>query len=419
MNIDTKFICSQTIITDNYVSSLKDLDIEYQNIEINNEKMIQKFTENFTGIKFKFFDMFVADEFYSHNIKADVSILDTQDLHFLREIRRSLYETSNGLIDVIKYDNDYLKSFNFDKLFLENPIFLREMAAILRNDFVIVSSDFEFNLLTKLFKLPENKIIYLPFFYENKNFEITEEIFNKKKDFVFIGNYLHKPNKDSIIYTAKNIFPKIINEFLKYDIKTIPSLYIFGVNIDKDIKSLENEHIKVKGEMKNISQLSKYRVLLAPIVYGAGIKGKITDSWDNMVPVVTSYYGCESLFINKFQPGGEETTYNDFVNIYIDFIKSNENNFGGFISNSSADFAKKAFMLYTDKTIWLDKISIGLNTLKNNMTFDKQFRYFNDSILDSAQSFNLTNYIQYVVRNESNSANKFKSKYIEIKNKFK
>jgi hypothetical protein len=60
----------------------------------------------------------------------------------------------------------------------------------------------------------------------------------------------------------------------------IPELHLFGINLDKEIKDLENisPKIKVKGFMKDVENLSKYRVCLCPVVYGAGIKGKITDS---------------------------------------------------------------------------------------------------------------------------------------------
>ena len=52
--------------------------------------------------------------------------------------------------------------------------------------------------------------------------------------------------------------------------------------------------------MKDISSLKKYRICLCPALYGAGIKGKITDSWFYGLPVITSLYGSESLLANIF-----------------------------------------------------------------------------------------------------------------------
>lgn len=48
--------------------------------------------------------------------------------------------------------------------------------------------------------------------------------------------------------------------------------------------------------MQDLAQLRDYWVMLAPLFYGAGVKGKITDSWDNYLPVVTTPIGAEGLF---------------------------------------------------------------------------------------------------------------------------
>lgn len=54
-----------------------------------------------------------------------------------------------------------------------------------------------------------------------------------------------------------------------------------------------------KGLMKELIQLGKYRVMLAPLRFGAGVKGKITDAWFECLPVVTTPIGAEGLFLES------------------------------------------------------------------------------------------------------------------------
>jgi O-antigen biosynthesis protein len=60
--------------------------------------------------------------------------------------------------------------------------------------------------------------------------------------------------------------------------------------------------------MPSLERLSKYKVMLAPIRYGAGIKGKIVDSWLHKTPVVTGPIGAEGLFLDS----SCEEIYSDF-----------------------------------------------------------------------------------------------------------
>ena len=57
-----------------------------------------------------------------------------------------------------------------------------------------------------------------------------------------------------------------------------------------------NKNIKLKGQLEDISRISKYRLQVAPLRFGAGIKGKITDSWLYGVPVITTPIGSEGLY---------------------------------------------------------------------------------------------------------------------------
>jgi len=227
----------------------------------------------------------------------------------------------------------------------------------------------------------------------------------------------------------------------------MPELHLYGINLDKDIKYLETENpnIKVKGFMKDINSLSKYRVCLCPVVYGAGIKGKITDSWRNEVPVITSLYGAESLMNKVFSFEREKKinfdfNYKNIIYQYEKFMEINKENFGGFISNDIDELANFSYKLYSDEKIWNEKLinsknyfkfyseeeSIQIDFGKNDMGFEHNFNKLKNLIiredLDEKYDKNNTNAISLkeiyskILNDENTSSLKFKSKFIELKN---
>ena len=122
---------------------------------------------------------------------------------------------------------------------------MRELSSLIRCDHVILCSDLEKFILDNIFpEIFKDKISLITFFYENK--VIHENInFDKRKDFIFLGNFQHKPNKDSVQFIAENLWPKLVANFKSCD--EIPKLKIYGTNMDTSIKNLEklSDYIKV------------------------------------------------------------------------------------------------------------------------------------------------------------------------------
>ena len=117
--------------------------------------------------------------------------------------------------------------------------------------------------------------------------------------------------------------------------------------------------------MPNISKLKKYRVLLAPITFGAGIKGKITDSWAYGLPVVTTPIGAEGLFSSEI--GNEKTGFE-----YFQEAKNSENvNFGGLWDNwGSEEFVESSIRMYKDEPLWKQSQEIGFEILRKRQNFE-------------------------------------------------
>jgi len=162
---------------------------------------------------------------------------------------------------------------------------------------------------------------------ENENVES----FEARKDMIFVGGFQHKPNIDAVKYLVCEIWPIIKRKLPEV------KLYIIGSNPPEDIKKYSSEDIVVTGFIEDITPyFKKCKVMLAPLRYGAGIKGKITQSLSMGLPVVTTNIGAEG----------------------INFI-DNQN---VMIAETPEKFAEKAMKVYKDSILWnsLSKNSLNL-----------------------------------------------------------
>ena len=151
------------------------------------------------------FDRFVMEEQFSWRIKENCAqalrILDSEDLHFMREARRMALN-NNGSADFRDH--------------LDNDIARREISSIYRSDLTLIISEFEYDLLTEEFKISEDLLHYLPFMLGNgaaasKRVQEVPE-FSSRSDYMSIGNWKHGPNKDAFSYLKSHIWPLIRKE---------------------------------------------------------------------------------------------------------------------------------------------------------------------------------------------------------------
>ena len=146
--------------------------------------------------------------------------------------------------------------------------------------------------------------------------------FEKRKDLLFVGGFQHPPNIDTLEYLVNKIFPQIKEKLP--DVK----LYVIGSNAPQSIVSLceNNDGVIFLGHIRNLeTYLKECRVHVAPIRFGAGVKGKITQSMAYGLPVVTTKIGAEGI--------------------------SNENEDVLEIANEQ-NFAGKTFAVYNDEELW-------------------------------------------------------------------
>ena len=185
---------------------------------------------------------------------------------------------------------EYLVTNDTKKLNVSRKFKIIENYIFLKVDIIHVVGNFEFKLLKE--KYPNKTIRNLPLFFYDKLPKNIEKDFSKRQNIIFVGGFNHSPNVDAVLWFANYIFPKIKERF--------PEIiwFIVGNNAPEEIKNLTSKNIKILGglsddELKNLYQ--KSRISIAPLRFGAGIKGKIIEAIYYQIPVVTTSIGGEGL----------------------------------------------------------------------------------------------------------------------------
>lgn len=196
------------------------------------------------------------------------SVIDTVDLHFVREQRQAELERSR----ILRLSAQQTKQ--------------RELAIYRQADVLITVTPDEKNTLIK-HGLARKKYAIIPIIYET---EKKVPGFRQREGILFVGNFLHPPNLDAAKYFCSQIMPWIIRE--NPEIKAT----IIGSNLPDQIRRLANENIAVLGYVPTLGPyLLKSRISVAPLRFGAGMKGKIIEAACHGLPVVTTKIGAEGI----------------------------------------------------------------------------------------------------------------------------
>lgn len=321
------------------------------------------------------FDRFMIEEQYGWRVQQECSkallVLDTEDLHFLRQARQQ----SNKKQTPIDLFSDTAK---------------REIASILRCDLSLIISEVEMKILQEQFKLDASLIYYLPFLEE----EITPEInkkwlpFEGREGFAFIGNFIHEPNWNTVQFLKTKVWPALRTKLPN------ASLNIYGAYVAPKILQLKNkgENFYVHGRAKDARQtLSKHRVLIAPIQFGAGVKGKFIDAMQVGTPSATTSIGAEAMKGNLA--------------------------WNGIIEDNLERFIDETVKLYQDKSSWLNAQQNGVQIINERYSIKK----FADSFINYIENLDLPshrqkNFYGQILNHHTLQSIKYMSLWIEEKN---
>ncbi len=350
------------------------LGIQYKTIELNSATFDAFVLE--LNPDTVLFDRFMVEEQFGWRVSEScpkaLKILDTEDLHCLRQARQLSVKEN--------------RKFTPNDLYSE--VAKREIASILRCDLSLMVSEFEIEVLQQQFKVSKDILYYLPIFAERLAEVPTYE---ERNDFVFIGNFLHEPNWDCVKYLSETIWPLLHAKLPE------AKMLIYGAYPSQKVLELHKpkHNFYVMGRADNAFEVVKNaRVVLAPLRFGAGIKGKLLEAMQCGTPSVTSSIGAEAM--------------------------AGDLDWNGFIKDNANEFVDVAVTLYKDKKIWERSQEKGFDIIENR--FKKSHFEYDcitkiNSLSENLLQHRNNNFIGAILQHHSLSSTKYMSKWIEEKNR--
>ena len=328
------------------------------------------------------FDRFMIEEQFgwrvAENCPNALRLLDTEDLHCLRLARQKAFKEN--------------RPFSTDDL-LEEDVAKREIASILRCDVSLMISEYEMELLQTVFKIDSKILYYLPLLLEPIEDSMIQKSpsFEERNYFVFIGNFLHEPNWNAVQYLKETIWPLIR--------KQLPEavLHIYGAYPSQKVLQLHQpkQGFYIMGRADDAQEVVKNaRVVLAPLRFGAGIKGKLLEAMQCGTPSVTTTIGAESM--------------------------CGDLPWSGFVTDNPQVFADKAIELYQEKLLWLKAQKNGFEIVEKRYLKSVFENDFVEHILETQthlKQHRLHNFMGSMLQHHTLTSTKYMSRWIEEKNR--
>ena len=363
-----------------FMVDLSELGIEKKSIELNNSSFDDFVLELNPDVVL--FDRFMIEEQFGWRVSEKcpkaIRLLDTEDLHCLRTARQKAFKEK--------------RTFEWTDL-LSEEVAKREIASILRCDLSFIISEFEMKILNEVFKINSDLLHYLPFLVEEMSEEDLLKLpsFEDRKNFVFIGNFLHEPNWNTVQYLKESIWPLIKNQFPE------AVLDVYGAYPSQKVLQLHQPKngFFIKGRAADANEVvKKSRIVLAPIRFGAGLKGKLLEAMQCGTPSVTSTIGSEAMHADL--------------------------SWNGSIEDDAQEFAIKAVELYQNETLWKQSQKNGVaivNTCYQKDKYSAVLIALVESLLQNSESHRLHNFMGSLLQHHTLKSTMYMSKWIEAKNK--
>ncbi|MFS1859576.1 glycosyltransferase [Vibrio lentus] len=363
-----------------HMIDLSEEGITSQSIQLNCDSFDQYIEELQPDVVM--FDRFMMEEQFSWRVEKvcpnAFKLLDTEDLQFLRNARH----------EAVK------KQTELTKAHLYSDLAKREIAAILRCDLSLIISSYEMELLQSEFNIDPKLLHHLPFMVDLNTLPESTKSFEERKHFMTIGNFRHAPNWDAVLQLQK-IWPKIRKQLPDTE------LHIYGSYPPPKATALHNPKtgFHIKGWAKDAQEvMEQARVCVAPLRFGAGIKGKLLDAMKLQTPNVTSEIGSEGML-----PQGDLQ-------------------WPGAVADDIDEFVEQAVALYNDEENWLKAQSQCHSILEAHYEQNQ----LGDTLIErltalesDLESHRLDNFFGSMLKHHSMASTKYMSQWIAEKNKTK
>lgn len=327
------------------------------------------------------FDRFMTEEQFGWRVREAapeaVTVLNTEDLHFIRRWRETLRnKTDYSFTDIS------LQAFHTADA-------CRELAAVYRCDLTLIISHAELSVLHE--KLPSTAILT---HYHPLCASMDANPLNNATDYqhnvISLGNFFHKPNQDAALTLIQDIWPG-----LRTHLKGA-ALHLFGAYATEKHLGWSQPHndIWVKGRVYDLENtLYSHRLLLAPIRFGAGLKGKLLDAMCHGLPFVTTPIGIEGI--------------------------DSPENCEAFIGFSRDDFIRKSVRLYHDTSLRAAYRHWASEILRDRFDAQQQHSLLLSRLTELLQNraeIRLQNITGSIMRHHSLASTRYMGKWIEAKN---
>ncbi|WP_282050848.1 glycosyltransferase [Maribacter aquivivus] len=326
------------------------------------------------------FDRFLSEEQFgwrvAENCPNALRILDTEDLHSLRHVRELCFKKEIPFTTGAWLADDKTK---------------REIASIYRCDLSLIISSYELELLTDVIKIDKSLLLLLPFMVDEITNDTKWNPFDERKDFIFIGGGKHAPNLDAVKYLKTTIWSQIHTQLPE------AKLHIYGAYLPQQILEMNNPAtgFLVHGRAVDVDEvMSSAKVCLAPLRFGAGIKGKLLSAMQNGTPSVTTTIGAEGMH---------------------GILEWN-----GYIEDDPSKFADAAVRLYSTEPEWQNTQKQGktlINTLYAKSSLEHIFIDKINLLQKGLITHRIQNFTGALLQHQTMTATKFMSKWIEEKNR--
>jgi GT2 family glycosyltransferase len=240
---------------------------------------------------------------------------DTVDLHYLREQRAA--------------------ELSGDAALARHAAATRaqELKLIRESDVTLVVSPVEKELLAK--DAPGERVEVLSNVHEVFG---CRKPFDARRDLVFVGGFQHPPNTDAVEWFVGEVFARVRAELP--DVR----LHVIGSRVPSSIRALAGEHVLVHGFVEDIlPYMDDCRISVAPLRYGAGVKGKVNMAMSCGLPVVATPVAVEGMHVRI----GEDVL----------------------VAADAATFAADIVRLYRDEALWNTLSANGLANVERHFSF--------------------------------------------------
>jgi len=226
-------------------------------------------------------------------------IFHTSDLHFIREMRQLEIEGDS------KTKRESAEKTKQTELALINAV-----------DLTIVHSTYERKVLAEL--APQAEVYIFPWILDAVGRKAS---FGERNGIIFLGGYRHIPNVDAVQYFVDRVWPQIHAK--------LPDMvfYAVGSNPPPELLALDGkDNVVVTGFIEDLlPYFERVRLSVAPIRYGAGIKGKVAMSMAYGVPVVATACAAEGMGLvdgkNVVIEDDPEKMANKLIELYSDEVR--------------------------------------------------------------------------------------------------